>query len=144
MAWVSFTTIQTDLVNLLTTEVTAAQMVKAEADARDYAYHNMPLIDVRIRDSANEVRSGRDYYVFVTYEVQVTCHDLSGFDEAATLRDTLMASAIDAVRNNADFSASIQTSRIGAVEFTNAKDENTGAFMAAATFEVITETYVDK
>ncbi len=144
MAWVNFQTIESDLVSLLTTEVTAAQLVKAECDERDYAFHNMPLIDVRIRTSNPEIRAGRDYYVFVVYEVQITCHDLSGFNEAATLRDTLMSSAIDAVRNNASFSAEIETSRVGAVEFNNAKDDNTGAFMAAATFEVITESYVDK
>ena len=144
MAWVSFNTVQSDLVTLLTTEVTTAKLVKAECDERDYAFHSMPLIDVRLRESEPEIRAGRDYYVFITFDVQVTAYDLSSYGEAATLRDTLMASAIDAVRNNASFSASIETSRVGAVEFNNAKDENTGAFMAAATFQVITETYVDK
>jgi hypothetical protein len=70
--------------------------------------------------------------------------DLSGFDEAATLRDTILSTAIDTVRNNASFSAGIETSRIGPVSFSNAKDEDTGAFMAAVTFEVIAETFVDK
>ena len=144
MTWINFNTVQSDLVNLLTTEVTAAQLVKKECDERDYAFHNMPLIDVRLNRSEPEVRSGRDYYVFITFEVQITAHDLSGYDEAATLRDTLMSSAIDAVRNNASFSSEIETSRVGAVEFNNAKDDNTGAFMAAAAFEVITESYVDK
>ena len=144
MAWVSFNTIQSDLVTLLSNNVSGAKLVKKEADERDYAFHAMPLIDVRLSNSNNEVRAGRDYYVFVTFEVQVTAHDLSGYDEAATLRDTILADAIDTVRNNASFSSEIETSRVGVVEFSNAKDDDTGAFMAAVTFEVITESFVDR
>src|SRR5210317_1280115 len=107
MAWVNFNQIHSDLVNLLCDNVPEAQLVKKEADARDYSFHNMPLIDVRLSTSENEVRAGRDYYVFVTFDVQVTAHDLSGFDEAATLRDSVLATAMDTVRNNDSFSASL-------------------------------------
>lgn len=144
MAWLNFNTIQDDLVTLLTANVTAAELVKKQCDDRDYNFSNMPLIDVRLRSSNNQVRSGRDYYVTTIFEVQVTVHDLSGFDEAATLRDTVLSDAIDTVRNNANFSAQIETSHIGPVEFSNAKDEGSGAFMAAATFDVIVEAFVDK
>ncbi len=144
MAWLNFNTIQDDLVNLIAAAVTSAELVKKECDARDYNYSNMPLIDVRLSDSPNELRAGRDYYVFTTFEVQITVMDLSGFNEAATLRDTILSDAIDTVRSTANFSASIETSRIGTVSFSNAKDEDSGAFMAAATVEVITEAFVDK
>ena len=144
MAWINFNQIQSDLVNLLDTQVTRAKLVKKEADERDYAFHNMPLIDVRLRESQPEVRAYRDYYVFITFDVQVTANDLSGYDEAATLRDTVLSDAIDAVRNNAHFSASLESSRVGLVEFNNAKDDDTGAFMAAATFQVMAEAFVDR
>jgi hypothetical protein len=144
MAWLNFNTIQDDLVTLLSANVSGAKRVKKQCDDRDYHYANFPLIDVRLRSSSNQVRAGRDYFTTVTFEVQVTVHDLSGFDEAATLRDTVLSDAIDTVRNNANFSAQIETSSIGPIEFSNAKDEGSGAFMAAATFDVIVEAFVDK
>lgn len=143
MAWIDFNTMEDDLVTLLQ-GVSDVELVKKECDERDYNFSNMPLIDVRLRNSTPEVRTGQNYYVFVTFEVQVTTHDLSGFNEAATLRDTILSEAIDTVRNNAAFSSTIETSKIGPVEFSNAKDEGSGAFMSAATFEVIAETYVDR
>jgi hypothetical protein len=144
MAWVNFNQIQSDLVNLLKNSVSSAKLVKKEADERDYGFHNMPLIDVRLKESQPEVRAGRDYYVFVTFEVQVTANDLSGYDEAATLRDSVLSDAMDAVRNNASFSASLETSTVSLTEFSNAKDDDTGAFMAAATFQVIAEAFIDR
>jgi hypothetical protein len=144
MAWVNFNQIQSDLVNILCNNVSNVKLVKKECDERDYAFHNMPLIDVRLKESQPEVRAGRDYYVFVTFEVQVTANDLSGYDEAATLRDCILSDAMDAVRNNASFSASLETSRVSLTEFSNAKDDDTGAFMAAATFQVIAEAFVDR
>lgn len=144
MAWVNFNTIQDDLVALIAANVPAAELVKKEADERDYVFSNMPLIDVRLTEGNPEIRAGRDYYVFTTFEVQVTTHDLSGFDEAATLRDTVLSDTIDVIRNTANFSANLESSRIGQVQFSNAKDENSGAFMAAATVEIQTETFVDQ
>lgn len=143
MAWVNFNTIQDDLVTVLS-GVSSAKYVKKEADERDYNFSNMPLIDVRLSSSDPQIRSGRDYYVFVTFNIQVTAVDLSGYNEAATLRDTVLSDAIDIVWNNANFSAEIETSRIGPLEFSNAKDEQSGAFMAAATFEVTVEAFVDR
>lgn len=144
MAWVNFNTIQDDLVNLIISDVSAAELVKKECDERDYAFNNMPLVDVRLADSDAEVRAGRDYYVFVRFEVQVTAYDLSDFNEAATLRDTVLSDVIDTIRNNAKFSSSIETSRIGHCEFSNAKDEQSGAFMAAVTVEILVEAFIDK
>ncbi len=123
---------------------TSIKLVKKEADERDYVFHNMPLVDVRLKDSQNEVRAGRDYYVFVTFEVQITTFDLSDFNEAATLRDTILSAVVDVVRNNANFSSQLETSRIGLISFSNAKDEDSGAFMSAATVEVIAEAFIDR
>jgi hypothetical protein len=145
MAWLNFNTIQDDLVALIdAAAISEVELVKKECDERDYNFSNMTLVDVRLTESPSEVRAGRDYYVFVTFEVQITAMDLSGFNQAATLRDTVLSSVIDTVRNTASFSASIETSRIGSVSFSNAKDDDSGAFMAAATVEVIAEAFVDK
>lgn len=144
MAWVNFNAIQNDLVTLIAAEVSAVKLVKKEADERDYAFHNMPLVDVRLQESPSEVRAGRDYYVFVIFEVQVTVFDLSGYDDAATLRDTILSDVLDAIRNNANFSASLETSKIGPVNFLQSKDDQSGAFMAAATAVVQAEVFVDR
>lgn len=144
MAWVDFNTIQNDLVSIIQANATSAKLVKKECDERDYAFHNMPLVDVRLEESPSEVRAGRDYYVFVTFEVQVTAFDLSGYDEAATIRDTVLSDVLDAIRNNASFSASLETSKIGSTRFLQAKDDQSGAFMAAATAIVTAEVFVDR
>lgn len=143
MAWLNYNTIQDDLVTLLAA-VSGVELAKKECDERDYAFSNMPLVDVRLTDGDPQVRAGRDYYVFTTFEVQITTFDLSGYDDAATLRNTILTDAIETVRNNANFSAAIETSRIGPISFSNAKDEDSGAFMAAVTFEVRTEAFVDQ
>lgn len=143
MAWFDYNTVQDDLVALIVANVTTAEKIMKEADERDYAFNNMPLVDVRLTESQPEIRAGRDYYVFVTFEVQVTAHDLSGYSDAATLRDTVLGDVIETIRQNANFSASLETSRIGPTSFSNAKDEQSGAFMAAATVEVQAEAFID-
>lgn len=143
MAWIDFNQIQDDLVSLIQSNVSGAELVKKEADERDYAYSNMPLVDVRLTDMDPDVRAGRDYYVTIIFEVQVTVFDLSGFDEAATLRQTILGEVIEAIRQNANFSSSIETSKIGPGTFSSSKDENTGSFMAAATVQIAVEAFVD-
>lgn len=143
MAWIDFNQIQDDLVALINGGSTGAELVKKEADERDYAFNNMPLVDVRLTDSDPEVRSGRDYFVDTTFEVQVTTYDLSDFADAATLRQSVITAIVDLIRNNANFSASIESSVIGAHTFSSAKDEQSGAFMAAGTVQVVVKTFVD-
>lgn len=144
MAWLNYNTIQDDLVSLLSAGVSSAKVVKKEADERDYSFASMPLIDVRLKSSNPEIRAGRDYYVFVTFEVQISVFDLSSFADAAEVRHSVLSSAIDTVRNSANFSSVIETSRIGQIEFQGVKDEKSGAFMSGVTFEVITESFVDR
>jgi len=143
MAWIDFNQIQDDLVTLIDGGSTGAKLVKKEADERDYAFHNMPLVDVRLTDADPEVRAGQDYFAETTFEVQVTAFDLSDFSEAATLRQSVITAVVDLIRTNAKFSASIESSVIGAHSFSSAKDEQSGAFMAAATVQVIVKTFVD-
>lgn len=143
MVWLDFNTVQDDLVSLIAGNVSSAKLVKKEADERDYSFSNMPLIDVRLTDMDPDIRSGRDYYVTLVFEVQITVFDLSDFNEAATLRQSVLVDVIETVRQNANFSSAIETSKIGPATFSTAKDENSGAFMAAATVQVSTEAFVD-
>jgi len=143
MAWFDFNTVQDDLVNLLAANVTSANEVKKEADERDYAFHNMPLVDVRLTDMDPTVLAGQNYYVETTFEIQVTTYDLSDFNEAATLRDTVFGDVIETVRQNAHFSAGLESTIVGPGTFNTAKDDKSGAFMAAATVQVQVKAYID-
>lgn len=143
MAWMDYNQAEDDLVSVLFTALTSAKMVDKEVDEIYYSFANMPLVDVRLKDSLPAIRAGQDYNLDTTFEVQITCMDLSEFSDAAILRQSLLVTAIDAIRGNSGFSAEISTSRIGAIQFASARDEDTRAFMAAVTFEVIVEAYAD-
>lgn len=144
MSWLNYAQIQADLRSLIETQVTAFNAVLANADERDIHFNNMPLCDVRLTQCRPEIRAGRDYYVFTSFEIEIVAHSLQSQGAAASVRDSLLASTLDAIRDNSAFSASVETSRVGAIGFAFASDEKTGAFVAAATFEVITESYVDR
>ena len=143
MAWMNFNQIQDDLVALLTANISDAKLIKKEADERDYAFGNMPLVDVRLTDMDPTVLAGQNYFVETIFEIQVTTFDLSDFNEAATLRDTILGDVIETVRQNAHFSADLESTIVGPGTFNTAKDENSGAFMAAATVQVQVKAYID-
>ena len=144
MTWNQYNTIHSDLKNLIETQVTGFNAVLKNADDRDINFNKMPLCDVRLVETNPEIRAGRDYYEYVTLEVEIVAHSLKSQDDAASVRDSLLSAAMEAVRAQAAFSASIQTSRLGPVSFMFASDEKTGAFVAGATFRVITESFVDR
>lgn len=145
MAWFNYNTVQDDLVAILAAGVTSAELVKKEADDRDYAYHNMPLIDVRLKDSQNQLKAGGDNLIYTTFEVQVTVYDLSSFDDAAKLRDTVLGEVVNTVWNNNFFSSLIETSTIGEkFTFNSATDPNGGAFLSSVVVDITTQTYVDR
>lgn len=143
MTWMDFNQMQDDLVTVLTAGVTAAKKVKKECDERDYNFGNMPLIDVRLKESHPAITAGQNYYTETTFEVQISAYDLSDYNQAATIRQSLLKTALGAVRANNRWSAEIETSRIGPMVFSAAKDEESGAFMSLVTFEVIADVYTN-
>lgn len=144
MSWIPYATVNEDLRSLIETQVSDFNKVFANADERDVHFNHMPMCDVRIALGDPQVRAGNDYYVYTKFEIEIVAHSLQSQLAAASVRDSLLASTLDAIRNNPHFSASIQTSRVGEIGFAFASDEKTGAFVAAATFEVTTESYVDR
>lgn len=144
MSWLNYAQIHADLRSLIEAQVAGFNAVLSNADERDIHFNNMPLCDVRLILCRPEIRTGRDYYVFTSFEIEIVAHSLQSQGAAASVRDSLLASTLDAIRDNSAFSAFIQTSRVGDIGFAFASDEKTGAFVAAATFEVITESYVDR
>lgn len=144
MTWIAYNTVHNDLKNLIRSGVADFNEVFKNADERDVNFNVMPMCDVRLAETDPQIRAGQDYYEFTTFDVEIVAHSLQSQDDAASVRDALLSSTLDVIRSNSAFSAVIQTSRIGSVKFAFASDEKTGAFVAAATFQVITESYVDR
>ncbi len=119
-------------------------LAQYEVDERDLRFDRMPLIDIRPTDADNEVRAGQDYFTDLTFQCDIYSFDLSSVKEAATLRDTILKAAQNAVRANASFHVELETSVLGSVEFTTTKDEDTGSFVAQASFQVIAKAFTDR
>jgi hypothetical protein len=124
--------------------VSGVNLAQYEVDERDLRFDQMPLIDVRPTDADNEVRAGQDYFTDLTFQCDIYSFDLSSVKEAATLRDTILQAAQNAVRANPSFHVELETSMLGSVEFTTTKDEDTGSFVAQASFQVIAKAFTDR
>ncbi len=124
--------------------VPVVNLAQYEVDERDLRFDRMPLIDVRPTEADNEVRAGQDYFTDLTYQCDIYTFDLSSVKEAATLRDTILKAAQNAVRANPAFHVELETSVLGTVEFTTTKDEDTGSFVAQASFQVIAKAFTDR
>lgn len=124
--------------------VPEVNLAQYEVDERDLRFDRMPLIDVRPVEADNEVRAGQDYFTDLTFQCDIYSFDLSSVKEAATLRDTILKAAQNAVRANPAFHVELETSVLGTVEFTTTKDEDTGSFVAQASFQVIAKAFTDR
>ena len=123
--------------------VTGVSMAGYEVDERDLHQANMPLIDVRLATSTPEVRAGQDYFTDLVFQCDIYSFDLSSVREAVNVRDDILQAAQNAVRANAAFHVSLESSRLGVVEFLTSKDEDTGAYEARASFAVIAMAFTD-
>jgi hypothetical protein len=128
---------------LIETNVTDFKMVRYEGDERDENFSNMPYCDVVLLNADFEIRAGSEYVVTATYICSVMALDLSSHKEAATIRNGLVKSSQETVKANPRFDTDLETSKLGPTQFANAKDDDTGAFMALATFEVDVLVFVD-
>lgn len=115
-----------------------------EIDERTLSFDHMPLIDVRPSEADNEVRVGQDYFTTITYQCDIYSFDLSSVKEAAIVRDSILKSAQNAVRANPAFHVDLETSVLGPVEFSSSKDEDTGSFVAQASFQVMAMAFTDR
>ena len=115
-----------------------------EVDERTLSFDHMPLIDIRPVEADNEVRAGQDYFTTLTFQCDIYGFDLSSVKEAAIVRDTILAAAQNAVRANPAFHVDLETSALGAVEFSSTKDEDSGSFVAQASFQVLAMAFTDR
>jgi len=121
---------------LIETNVTALELVRYEGDERDVGIHNMPYCDVVLQRSDPELRAGNEYVVSATYVCTLIAFDFTSHNEAATLRNSLVKLAQDAIRANPGFDTDLETSQLGPAEFANARDDESKSFVAMAEFEV--------
>ena len=137
----------TGIAEALATVLVAAEGVHLsgyEVDERTLSYDTMPLIDVRPVEAENDVRAGQDYFTRLTFQCDIYAFDLSSVKEAAIVRDSILKSAQNVVRANPAFHVDLETSVLGAVEFSSTKDENSGSFVAQASFQVIAMAFTDR
>lgn len=142
--FVNYNQILVDLVTLLTAQTTGFEKIKKNADERDFTYAQMPLCDVRIKQSLPELTGGQNYYVRVVIEIEIACHDLSSRDAAAILRDNLLNQVHRAVQTNPRFGAVIDSTEIGPVEFETREDPDQGAFISAAVATISALVYAQR
>jgi hypothetical protein len=121
---------------LLETNEAEFKMVRFQGDERDVNFANMPYSNIDISRMEPEIRAGSEYVVEGTYIVTVIALDLSSHNEAATIRNRLVKSSMEIIKANPRFYTDLESSILGPAQFADAKDEDTGMFMALATFEV--------
>jgi hypothetical protein len=151
-AWTDIDAIQEGLRSLLTSVTgndafgnsIAIAKVYADADERDITFDNMPCIDITIDREEPEVLAGQNYYATLVLKVAIYVTDFTSFKNSCTLRNNLLKSAKDLIRNSPSFHADIETSRLGTITFAKAADEETGAFVSVAEMDVFGMGYRDK
>lgn len=137
--------IHESLATLIKNEVGQFKAVLIEAMDRELTLDNMPLCNVRLVSGEQEVRSlPNSYYLFLTFEIDVIAFSLTLFKEAATLRDSLLGAAQDAIQANRNFHVDLQTSSlVPSIRFGALAPEGAGGHVAVATFTVRCEAYIE-
>jgi hypothetical protein len=140
---IDYTGVGTQLATVLA-GVEGVNRAEYEVNEIDIRFSEMPILDVRLSDTDNEVRAGQDYVTELTLQCDLYAFDLSSIREAVTLRDSILKASQDAVRANPRFHGDLESSVIGPVEFTTSKDEGTGEFVAVASFQVVAIVFTDR
>lgn len=145
MAALDYYGVQNAIAVILRANVTAVKQVLIEAMEREMIFDNMPMINVRLSESSDELTTiPNGYYEHVAYEIDVVAYDLTSFREAATLRDSILRAAKNVIRSNRVFHVDIQTSSVvGKTSFGALSPEGAGGHVALATFTIVVEAYID-
>jgi hypothetical protein len=135
--FVDYAQIMDDFVTMIQAQVPDFATVGANLPDRDFHMGNMPACDVRLAAINPELTSiDNTYWVQVVLSCDIGALALSGYNEAAIMRQDLLNKFHRAVQTNPRFSASVDTTMIGPVEFELAQDEKQGCFVAAAVAQV--------
>lgn len=143
MAWANYTQIQEDAKTLLLAIGSPINEVFCDADERDVAFNNAPLVDIRWNADSPGVRVGQTYYNEGSLDFEVVAYSLESQRAAAMVRNSILSAIADKLRANPHFSSTLETVKIGPINFDAGQDRKTGAFVAAAVMRVYVESYVD-
>jgi hypothetical protein len=143
--FIDYDQILDDFVALIQAQVPEFASVGKNMPDRDFHMGNMPACDVRLGGIVPELTSiDNTYWTQVVLSCDIGAVDLSGYDEAATMRQDLLNKFHRAIQTNTRFSASVDTTVIGPVEFELAQDEKQGCFVAAAVAQVFVYCYANR
>ena len=148
---INYTAIQDDLKTILEagTYTDVPKEIFIEGMEREMLLGNMPFINIRLVSAVLEIRSlPNGYYGVVLFKIDVVSFNLKSFQEAAITRDRLLRETQLVIQSNRQFSAGVETSRVGpGVEFSvGIAESGEGQFqghVASATTDVIVEVFIE-
>lgn len=119
-----------------------ALTVFKNADDVAFEYGNMPMADCRFRRNVPAlVTIGQSYYCDLTIEVEIATYSMTSRDKCATMRDDLTGKIQRFFQQNPRFSAAIDSTIVGAVEFETTETKAQGEFVAAAVAQFHIQLY---
>jgi hypothetical protein len=115
-----------------------------EAMAGETTFSHMPFVNTRLISSDVEIRSlPEGDYEFISFEIDVLTFNLTHFKEAAIIRESIVKSIRDLLKNNRQFHSDLSTANIqGQVRFGAVSGEGETGFVALATIPLIAEAYI--
>jgi len=147
---INYYTIQTDIKTIINggSYTDTPKEVFIEAMDRDQLLGNMPFINIRLPSAQIELRSlPNGYYAYLLFNIDVVAFDFTEFKKAAIVRDRLLKEVQTRLQSNRQFSASVETSKIGPrIEFAAGiaeEQETTSGHIALATFDFIVEAFIE-
>jgi hypothetical protein len=141
--FVDYDQILDDLVVLLQAQVPELKYVAKNMPDHQRHSANMPGCDVTLNSIVPTLTGQNNYYTQVVIDLDIGVEDLSGWDEAATIRNDILNKVHRAIQTNPRFSGIIETSVIGPVEFERLQDEKQGLNLATAVAQIYAYVYAD-
>jgi len=132
-----------DLVALIQAQVPELKYVAKNMPDHQRHSANMPGCDVTIAGIIPDLIGQNNYWTQIVIEADIGVEDLSGWDEAATIRQTILRKLHRAIQTNPHFSANIETAVVGPVEFERVQDEKQGLNVASAVAQIYVYAYAD-
>lgn len=139
--FVNYSQVLSDFRAALETAALGFKTVKKNAGDEDFNYHNMPMADCRILRADPENTAGQTYYCDITIQVEIACFDMTSRDKCATIRDGLTNKVQRFFQQNPRFSAFVDSTVVGAVEFETGETKAQGEFVAAAVAQFHVKLY---
>ena len=117
MTFVNYQQIKDDLVTLINDSTIEFNYVAADMDDYERTITNAPYCNIALSRADNEVTAGNVYTNRAIIEIEIAALDLSSKREAVTIRDGLVNEVQDLIRNNAHFSANLESTVLTQVDF---------------------------